>query len=169
MSGLKDLSVLLTNVPPEEHVNIEVQPGKWAVPFQGMWLGINHSKVPPLQSMAFMRLVEGSVLIFFEDGTCLPASYISCIKESLQGIKDWNWEYNGEFDRVKALHPWIEGLDYAKYQSIKAAQEKVAAAKAEYLTLMKSLGKFEEVGSDYWYMNQLEWCIPGVPSFTEWV
>lgn len=169
MSGLKDLAVLLTDVPPEEHVNIQVQPGKWAVPFKGMWLGISHSKVPPLQAMAFLRLVDGYVLIFFEDGACLNISYVSCIRKSLQEIKDWDGNPDPSFDRVVALHPWIEGLDYSKYQSIKAAQEKVATAKAEYLALMRSLGEFEEKAGDYWYMSQLQWEVPGVPSFTEWV
>lgn len=169
MSGLKDLAALLNDVPPEEHINVEVQPDKWAVPFQGMWLGIHHSKVPALQPLTSMKLMEGSVLIFFEDGTCFDIFYISCIKQSLEEVRDWSWHYNGEFDQVSALHPWVEGLDYTKYQAIKAAQEKVAAAKAEYQALMKSLGEFEEVGTDYQYMYNLKWNIPGVPNVFEWV
>lgn len=169
MSGLKDLAPLLNHVPPEEPINIEIQPDKWAVPFKGMWVGIHHSKVPALQPLTSMKLMEGSVLVFFEDGTCLDICYVSCVKQSLQGIKDWGWNYNGDFDPIKAFNPWIEGLDYPKYQSIKAAQEKVAAAKAEYQSLMKSLGKFEEVGTDYQYVYNLKWNIPGVPNVFEWV
>lgn len=169
MSGLKDLAVLLNDVPPEEHINIELQPGKWAVPFQGMWLGIHHSRVPALHPLTSMKLIDGYVFLFFEDGTCFDIFYISCIKESLEGVKDWSWEHDFEFDQVAALNPWIEGLDYAKYQTIKAAQKKVAAAKAEYQTLMKSLGEFEEVGTDYQYMSQLKWNIHGVPNVFEWV
>lgn len=169
MAGLKDLAALLTDVPVEEHINVEVQPGKWAVPFQGMWLGISHSKVPPLQAMTFLRLVDGSVLIFFEDGTCFNISHVFCVKQSLEEVREWDGNPDPSFDRMETLHPWIEGLDYSKYLTIKAAQEKVASAKAEYQALMKSLGEFEEKVGDYWYMSQLEWKVPGVPSFTEWV
>lgn len=169
MSGLKDLKVLLADVPLEEHVNIEITPTKWAVPFQGMWLGINSEKVPPLQPMTSLKLVDGQVFILFEDGTYIQSPYVSCIKESLEEIQAHTWVFNRSFDLIEVLNPWIEGLDYNKYLAIKKAKEEVEAANSRYQELLSNLGNYETGDSDYWHMVSRNWKIEGVPSITEWI
>ena len=169
MAGLKDLAKLMGQVPQDEPINIEVAPKKWVVPFQGMWLFIHDHRVPPLQAMSGLKLMDGCVLLFFEDGTAVPLYCIRAIEPTIEQAKAFEALPRDGFDPIMALGQWIEGLDLDKYKAVRAAQQKVAAAKAEYLKLMKSLGQMQEQGSDYNYQVCIHWHIPGVPTVMEWV
>lgn len=138
---LKDLGKLINHVAPSEPVNIsldEKTEKTWAVPFQGVFIGLSWStKVPPLQPLSQIKLVEGELVLVFEDGTCIGQPHVFCVG-TLEEVEASS--RTRSVDLAERFGEVVEGLDWPKYQKILQARKAMAEAARTYRQVVLEQG-----------------------------
>lgn len=137
---IKELETLMGQVAPSEPVNISLDEEKrmWAVPFKGVFIGLSWStKVPPLWRLERIKLVEGELMLVFEDGTCIGQPSVFCVgtlEEVEASLRTSSVDLAERFGEV------VEGLDWPKYQKILRARRAVTEAARTYRQVVLEQG-----------------------------
>jgi hypothetical protein len=167
---LKELGKLMDQVAPSEPVNIRLDERKpvWAVPFQGVFIGLSFcSQVPELQCLDRMELVEGKLVLVFEDGSQLEESYAFCVG-TLEEVKaSYPKPAGNPVNLAERFGEVVQGLDWPKYQRILQARKAVKEAQSAYQRVVLEQGVVVNYKNDDPYDQTLVFRGEGLPTWYE--